>query len=193
MFCFIMALQISVISWPIGRHPAERPVVPRCWRPFGHNVTTFEISKKNKSCLSCCAHPDCPVTTFVFKQQTNILQIFEFQKLLGHAHPAITEKYVAKSLPMQIDTGLRLLGMGAVSDAPDRLLRAVPEQERSLIASTVRERSPSGSIVRERSPRASKVRERSPRASPPQLKNRKRTKLSLSGYRASISVQGSYL
>jgi hypothetical protein len=133
------------------------------------------------------------VTTFISKQQTNILQIFEFQKLLGHKNPAITEKYVAQSLPMQIDTGLRLLGMAAESERPEKLLRTVPEEDRLPRASTSREGSLRASTVRDRSPRASTVREKSSRASRTQLDKRKRSKLSLSGYRASISVQGSYL
>ena len=123
------------------------------------------------------------MTTFISKQQTNILQIFKFQKLLGHKNPAITEKYVAHSLPMQIDTGLRLLGMAAESERPERLLTTVPKEDRLPRASTSREESI----------RASTVRDRSPRASGPQLDKYKRSKLSRSGYRKSISVQGSYL
>jgi hypothetical protein len=44
-FCFILPLQISLIFWPIGRPPAEQPGIPKGQSPFGHNVTTFKISK----------------------------------------------------------------------------------------------------------------------------------------------------
>ena len=47
-FCFILPLQISLISWPIGRPPAERPGIPKGWNPFGHNETTFKIFKKRQ-------------------------------------------------------------------------------------------------------------------------------------------------
>ena len=81
--------------------------------------------------------------------------------------------------------------MAADSDRPERLLRTVPE-DRLPSASTSREGSIRASTVPDRSPRASTVEEKSPRAGP-QLDKRKRSKLSRSGYRASISVQGSYL
>ena len=45
-FCFILPLQISLIFWPIGRPPAERPGIPKGRSPLGHNVTTFKILQK---------------------------------------------------------------------------------------------------------------------------------------------------
>ena len=45
LFLFLPSLfsLISLISWPIGRPPAEWPGIP-----FGHNVTTFEILQKKR-------------------------------------------------------------------------------------------------------------------------------------------------
>ena len=45
-FCSILPLQILLISWPIGRPPAERPGIPKGRSPLGHNVTTFKILQK---------------------------------------------------------------------------------------------------------------------------------------------------
>ena len=39
-FCFILPLQILLITWPLGQPPAERPGIPKGRSPFGHNVTT---------------------------------------------------------------------------------------------------------------------------------------------------------
>ena len=39
-------LQILLITWPIGRPPAERPGIPKGRSPLGHNVTTFKILQK---------------------------------------------------------------------------------------------------------------------------------------------------
>ena len=38
---FILPHRFCLITWPIGRPPAERPGIPKGWNPFGHNVTNF--------------------------------------------------------------------------------------------------------------------------------------------------------
>ena len=52
-FCFILPLQILLITWLSGRHPAEQPGILKGQSPFGHNVTTFKIMKKISPFLCC--------------------------------------------------------------------------------------------------------------------------------------------
>ena len=67
-FCFILPLQILLISWllswPCPGGP-EGPGIPK-WQPsFDHNVTTFKISKKISQTFLLCqqlANTGCPVT-----------------------------------------------------------------------------------------------------------------------------------
>ena len=118
------------------------------------------------------------MTAFVSKKQTNKIQMFLFQKLLGHKNPSMTEKYIAKSVPMQVDSGLRLLGIAADSDAPERLLRAAPIPESAQGASTL----PNGSN------------EVSQQRDGPSHTILKKSRLSRSGYRSSnLTEQGNYL